>query len=646
MALAIPALAATTAAAAAYLDARFHLRKDLANTLETHRTARLAAHLAKTHRRSLWYLFESQVQHLQSEPCIWFRDSPASTPTLYTWTQAWEQCCRWARFLEEQGVGSGELVGTYMGNSPEYMFNMLGLWALGAAPAMINCNLGGEGLVHCLRVAGSKVLVVDAEDEGCRERVEGVRERLEGELGMRVVVVDAVVKAAISKRELSRPGDGYRDGVTGTFPIFIFYTSGTTGFPKACPFETQRSYGLGGPRLRSTGLVPGHPASLLRAKRKSDVWYDCMPLYHGTGCTVAIGCLISGLTLAIGRKFSVRNFWPDIHDSGANAFVYVGETARYLLAAPLSKLDKGHKLKAMYGNGMRPDVWEKFQERFDVPCVNEFFNSTEGMLSMLNVCRGPFHAAHVGHHTGPQRWQLRDKIVTVEIDHETGGMWRDPATGFARRTEYRIGGEVIVQCASEKDFVGYVNNPSATAARFERDIFRKGDLYYRTGDALRRDDDGRWFFMDRLGDTFRWKSENVSTAQVAEVLGHFPGVVEANVYGVEVPSHDGRAGCAALYIRPEERASFDWVGLREHAARRLPKYAVPAFVRVVQSPAPSHNQKQIKGPLRKEGVEHRAVREGEAGREDVLLWARPGGTGYEVFGEGHWEDLVGGRARL
>ncbi|KAK5142040.1 hypothetical protein LTR32_005540, partial [Rachicladosporium monterosium] len=451
--LAIPALAATTAAAA-YLDARFHLRKDLANTLETHRTARLAAHLAKTHRRSLWYLFESQVQLLQLEPCIWFRDSPASTPTLYTWVQAWEQCCRWARFLEEQGVRPGELVGTYMGNSPEYMFNMLGLWALGAAPAMINCNLGGEGLVHCLRIAGSKVLVVDAEDEGCRERVEGVRERLEGELGMRVVVVDAVVKAAISKREVSRPGDEYRDGVTGTFPIFIFYTSGTTGFPKACPFETQRSYGLGGPRLRSTGLVPGHPASLLRAKRKPDVWYDCMPLYHGTGCTVAIGCLISGLTLAIGRKFSVRNFWPDIHDSGANAFVYVGETARYLLAAPPSKLDKGHKLKAMYGNGMRPDVWEKFQERFDVPCVNEFFNSTEGMLSMLNVCRGPFHAAHVGHHTGPQRWQLRDKIVTVEIDHETGGMWRDPTTGFARRTEYRVGGEVIVQCASEKEFVG------------------------------------------------------------------------------------------------------------------------------------------------------------------------------------------------
>ncbi|TKA64706.1 hypothetical protein B0A55_10096 [Friedmanniomyces simplex] len=644
MALATAALATTTAAA--YLDARFHLRKDLASSLEARQVARLGAHLAKINKRSLWYLFEAQARALQDEQCIWFRASPAETPTVYTWTQVHEHCCRWARFLEEQGVRPGELVGTYMVNGPEFMFNMLGCWALGAAPAMINCNLGGEGLVHCLKVAGGKVLVVDGEDEGCRERVEGVRGRLEGELGMRVVVVDAAVKAAILGREASRPGDTYRDGVTGTFPIFIFYTSGTTGFPKACPFETQRSYGLAAPRLRSTGLVPGRPASLLRSARKPDVWYDCMPLYHGTGCTVAIGCLVSGLTLAIGRKFSVRNFWPDIHDSNANAFVYVGETARYLLAAPPSKLDKGHKLKAMFGNGMRPDVWDKFQARFEVPCVNEFFNSTEGMLSLMNVCRGPFHVAHVGHHGGLQRWGLRGKIVPVEIDHETGGMWRDPKTGFARRTRYEEGGEIIVQCASEKEFVGYVNNPSATAARFERDVFRKGDLYYRTGDALRRDHDGRWFFMDRLGDTFRWKSDNVSTAQVAEVLGRFPGVVEANVYGVEVPSHDGRAGCAALYIRPHERENFDWVGLREHASRGLPKYAVPAFVRLIRSPAPSHNQKQIKGPLRKEGVEHRLVREGEAGKGDVLFWARPGGRGYEVFGEGDWVELVRGRARL
>ncbi|KAK5128719.1 hypothetical protein LTR85_000052 [Meristemomyces frigidus] len=638
MALATAVALVGTTAAAAYLDAKLHLTKDLADIREQRRTVNLGQQLAKQNKRSLWYLFEAQAQSPQRQkggkPCIWYRTTPKEDATVYSWTQVYEHCCRWAGFLLEQGVESGELVGTYLQNSPEFMFNMVGSWAIGCAPALINYHLGGDGLVHCLKVAGSKVLIVD-EEAGCRERIEAVRERIEGELGMRIIVIDAATKAAIFAREPTRPPNTYRDTVTGEFPIFIFYTSGTTGFPKACPFQTQRSYGLGEPRLRSTGVRPG------------DVWYDCMPLYHGTGCTTAIGCMITGVTLAIGRKFSVRNFWPDIHDSDANAFVYVGETARYLLAAPESQLDRGHKLKAMFGNGMRPDVWGKFQQRFGVPTVNEFFNSTEGMFSLLNVCKGPFHAAHVGHHGALMRRRFHGLYVPVRIDHENAeAIWRDPATGFAKRNSYDEGGEILVQCQSEKEFVGYWNNADATAKRFERDVFRKGDLYYRTGDALRRDNDGRWFFMDRLGDTFRWKSENVSTAEVGETLGRFPGVVEANVYGVEVPGHDGRAGCAALYIRPEERERFDWGGLLAHARKGLPRYAVPVFVRMIGVPAPMHNNKQNKVPFRMEGVEPERVRRGDAGREDGLFWAGPGSERYEVFGEGEWQALVAGKARL
>lgn len=357
--------------------------------------------------------------------------------------------------------------------------------------------------------------------------------------------------------------------------------------------------------------------------------------------------MMTGTTLAIGRKFSVRNFWRDIHDSNANAFVYVGETARYLLNAPPSPLDKDHKLKAMYGNGMRPDVWLKFQDRFNVPCVNEFFNSTEGMLSLLNVCRGPFHAAHVGHHGAIQRFRLRNHLITVEIDIENGdSIWRDPKTGFARRKPYEEGGEILIACQTEKDFTGYWNNPDATQKRFERNVFKKGDLYYRTGDALRRDNDGRWFFMDRLGDTFRWKSENVSTAQVAEVLGQFPHLVEANVYGVEVPGHDGRAGCAAIYIAPSQRSTFDYTALLKHARKGLPRYAVPLFLRVIKSPTPMHNNKQNKVPLRKEGVDLAKIREGSAGPEDLMLWVRPGGETYVPFTEKDWREVVGGKVRL
>ena len=531
----------------------------------------------------------------------------------------------------------GELMATYLVNSPEVIFSMVGSWSIGSAPALINYNLAGDGLIHCLKVAQSKVLLVD-EDAACQQRIEAERSRIENELGMRIVVLDAATKKAISAIPPTRPGDEYRKGVTGEFPIFIFYTSGTTGFPKACAFQTQRSYGLGFGRKRTTGLKGGPNA---------DTWYDCMPLYHGTGCTVAIGCMVGGIRLAIGRKFSVRNFWHDIHDSNANCFVYVGETARYLLAAPPSPLDKDHKLKSMYGNGMRPDVWLKFRERFNIPNVNEFFNSTEGMLSLLNVCTGPFHDAHVGHHGGLQRYMLRNSIVPVEVNQENPDkLWRDPKTGFARRKSYEEGGEIIIQCQVPEEFVGYWNNPEATNKRFERDVFRKGDLWYKTGDALRRDADGRWFFLDRLGDTFRWKSENVSTAQVAEVLGRFPKVVESNVYGVEVPNHDGRAGCAALFIPHEERKSFDWQGLLEHGRNGLPKYAVPVFLRLVQKQSPMHNNKQNKVPLRKEGVDPKKVAEGEAGKEDAIMWLPPGGDRYVPFTESDWKAIEGGKARL
>jgi len=215
----------------------------------------------------------------------------------------------------------------------------------------------------------------------------------------------------------------------------------------------------------------------------------------------------------------------------------------------------------MYGNGLRPDVWIKFRERFGVPEVLEFFNSSEGVFGLAVYCRGDYLAGSVGHHGAILRYLYRNVLVPVLIDPATGAIARDPKTGFAYRQAYEKGGEMIVQVPETKAFAGYYNNPEATSKKFEKDVFKKGDLWYRTGDALRRTDDGRWFFLDRLGDTYRWKGENVSTAEVAEVLGRYPGVVEANVYGVSLPSHDGRAGCAAVYIDPNLKSSFNYAGL-------------------------------------------------------------------------------------
>ena len=417
--------------------------------------------------------------------------------------------------------------------------------------------------------------------------------------------------------------------------------SGTTGLPKACPYTVARLFATESDRSRLYRQRHG---------QGGDRWYVCMPLYHGTGGIVAINQISTGVSVAIGVKFSVKNFWADVRDSESTFIVYVGETARYLLAAPPHPLDKQHKVRCMMGNGMRPDVWRPFQERFGVPEVVEFFNSTEGVFATVNDCRGDFFTNAVGHHGALLRFALRNTFVPVEIDSETGMIVRDPRTGFAKRKSYEQGGEIIVRVPSEDAFAGYQMAADATAKKFERNVFRNGDLYYRSGDALRRTTDGRWFFLDRLGDTYRWKSENVSTAEVSEVIGDFPGILEANVYGVEVPGSDGRAGCAAIIIAPEQREHFDWTSLARFATEKLPRYAVPLFIRVVDAGVgsmASHNNKQNKGPLREEGInpEMRGTKLAD-GRNDQFFWIPPKGDTYIKFEKKDWDRLNKGIARL
>lgn len=273
------------------------------------------------------------------------------------------------------------------------------------------------------------------------------------------------------------------------------FVSGTTGLPKAAPYTTTRLHLGGARRANFCDQRPG-PGG--------DKWYDCMPMYHGTGGLSAMTCIMAGVAIAIGKRFSVWNFWRDVRDSESTFIVYVGETARYLLAAPPSPSDKEHKVRCMYGNGLRPDVWLPFRERFGVPEVAEFFNSSEGMLVLFVWNRGNYSVDCVGHHGALMRFALRNTFVPVAIDHETNNIRRDPKTGFAKRISHNEGGEILVKSSNESLFAGYWNNPEATKKKFDRDVFQKGDLYYRSGDALRRTDDGRWFFIDRLGDTFRW----------------------------------------------------------------------------------------------------------------------------------------------
>jgi acyl-CoA synthetase (AMP-forming)/AMP-acid ligase II len=585
----------------------------------------------RTKRQSLWYAFAPHVPLYASNLCIWSRDK------TYTWQQTHDGAVRWAHFFLAQGVRPGDMVGTYLANSAEFPVIWLALWCIGCAPAMLNYNLKGESLVHCLRIAGVRIVLVDADAE-VRERFEECRGRVE-EMGVTPFTVDEALLEKVGMESTDVPGDELRENVVGSDPVCLLYTSGTTGLPKAGKFMTSRYHERSNPDRLPFGQKAGPTG---------DRWYCCMPLFHGTGGLAVMAALTSGISVAVGKKFSVSTFWDDIHDSDSSMFVYVGEAARYLLMAPPHPRERDHRLRGMYGNGMRPDVWTRFQERFNVPEVMEFFNSTEGVLAMLVHSKGPFTATSVGQHGAIIRRALHDVYVPVSIDAETGDLVRDPATGYVKRNSYNDGGEILVQVPSEDAFAGYHNNPSATAKKFERDVFTKGDLYYRSGDALRRDDDGRWFFLDRLGDTYRWKSENVSTAEVAEVLGQFPGVGEAIVYGVLVPKHDGRAGCVALRLADgADGATLDWAALLAHARAKLPKYAVPVFVRLIREASSTDNQKQNKGPLRLEGIE--VDRYGEkvvGGAGDEVFWAKPGGASYVRFTQADLEALREGRVTL
>ena len=533
----------------------------------------------------------------------------------------------------EQGIQPGDLVAMYLHNSAEFLMIMFATLCIGAGPAFINYNLEGKALMHCLSVAESKLLIVDV-DADCQRRIDGSREQIEA-AGTTIVTLDSRLKQQISSRPVIVPEDELRNGMKGEDPFCLIYTSGTTGMPKGCPFTISRTHLLG-----------AHQEPPFESQRGKDCWYSPMPLYHGTGIITTSTSLMSGIGCAIAPRFSVSNFWPDIHDSGSTLVIYVGETARYLLAAPPHPLERKHRLRVAYGNGLRPDVWQKFQERFDIPQVAEFFNSSEGLFTLLNYDKGPYLRACVGHHGLLFRTLLHNVYIPVRIDHETGDIWRDPQTSFAQRTPYEVGGEMLVAVPNKEAFGGYWRNTEATNKRFATDVFKKGDLYYRSGDALRRSPDGHWYFLDRLGDTFRWKSENVSTAEVAETLGRYPGIAEANVYGVSIPGHEGRAGCAAIHLTTTPNGAF-FTDLLRYGRERLPRYAVPVFLRIVKRSSHIHNHKQNKVGLRQEGVDPAKTGTLEKeGADDVMMWVKPGENSYLQFQKQDWEALSRGEIRL
>ena len=635
MALPLAAAATGGAAVAAYLDAKLLLRHDLKSGTTSAQAGAAQQFVAESYAKDkmlVYNIFEDRAKTKEGENL--FLEFEGQSWTYRQFFEELQPVGNW--LLKELDIQPGEIVGLDGPNSPEYLKLWFAIEGLGACPAFINCNLTANPLIHSVKLCGTRYLITE-------DSVRHLTSPCEADLSAANVKTVYYDPAFIASLTDTTPLPASRRKKIDPMALScLIYTSGTTGMPKGTILTRARELNLTRAAAEHLNLKPG------------DKMYTCLPLYHGAGHGLCFSPSIgAGSAVCLSRKFSHKTFWPEVVASKSNIIQYVGELCRYLINAPPSPLDKAHIATVAWGNGMRPDVWEPFRQRFGIECINELYAATDGMGSMFNANRGPFGRNAIG--IRGLIWDYTNGVneKLVKIDPDSQELLRD-SKGFCITCKKGEPGEVIHRidpAMADAIFPGYYNNKSASQKRFVRSIFAKDDMWFRSGDMHRHDPDGCVYFVDRLGDTFRWHSENVSTNEVSDVIGQFPQVAEANVYGVLVPHADGRAGCAAIV--PTQDTPFDkldFAGLAQHALKMLPRYAVPIFVRVVKELEYTGTMKLQKGRLREEGIEPEKIRLGAESKGetvvDAMYWLPPGGKMYVPFGKREWEEVKGGRVRL
>ena len=502
---------------------------------------------------------------------------------------------RYASVLTARGVKRGDVVGIAMTNRPETLYAILATVKLGAAAGLINHNQRGEVLAHSLGLLDAKVLVVGAE---CAEAIASVPEQpgilAAEELDRESVDADPTDPAICTD-------------ITGRETAFLIFTSGTTGYPKASVMSHMRwikgMVGLGSLGVRLRG---------------DDTLYCCLPLYHNNAVTVALSTVLGAkATLALGVKFSASNFWADAQRNKATAIIYIGELCRYLLAQPRRSDDASHNIRLAVGNGLRPEIWDEFKTRFAIDRIVEFYGASEAPIAFVN-------ALNLDRTAGVS--PLPHAVVAY--DEDTGQAKRDK-NGRVEKVKRGEVGLLLAKVTARQPFDGYTD-AEASEKKLVRDAFSDGDCWFDTGDLVRKQGWMHIAFVDRLGDTFRWKGENVATTEVEAAVGRIPQVEQAVVYGVDVPGADGKAGMAAVILDGE----LDGAGAAQSLADNLPPYAIPLFIRVVTAFEQTSTHKIQKVALRKEGYDT---------SDPVYVYAGRG-KGYVPFYDDYPADVVGGSA--
>jgi fatty-acyl-CoA synthase len=545
------------------------------------RTLRMTTPIARNPTR----VFPQVVSELADK----YGDAPAliSDRERFSYRELAARSNRYARWALAQDLRKGDTICLMMPGRPEFLALWIGVTRIGGVVALLNTHLTGAALAHGINVVRPKHIIVAAELfhalESARSHLTVEPEIwLHGDADTNFPRVDRVVDG-LSGDELAA-SDIPR--LTIEDHALYIYTSGTTGLPKAANMNHYRV------------MLASYAFAGVMNTRRSDRMYDCLPLYHTAGGLVATGALlVRGGSVVIRDKFSAREFWDDVVRWDCTCFQYIGELCRYLLNAPPSAQERAHRLRLACGNGLRPDIWAQFKQRFRIPHIIEFYAATEGNVSLFNF-DGKEGAV------GRLPWWMASRFPTkiVRFDRERQQPIRDER-GFCIECDIDEPGEVIGKIIKDASKPGQRFEGYADAAETDRkilhNVFEKGDAWFRTGDLMRKDKDGYFYFVDRIGDTFRWKGENVSTTEVEETIGRFPSILAANVYGVAVPGRDGRAGMAAIVAKD----NLNLTALRDYLAQQLPEYARPVFLRIRQENDVTTTFKQKKIDIVQDGFD-------------------------------------------
>nr|XP_056721653.1 long-chain fatty acid transport protein 2 [Euleptes europaea] len=538
--------------------------------------------------RALPELFGRQARRRPGKALLLFGER------VYTYGQVERRSNRAARALRgAAGLRPGEAVALFLGNRPAYVWLWLGCAKLGCPLACLNCNVRARALLHCFRCSGARVLLADPD---LKSAIEEVLPTLKEE---NVAVyylsrtsdtegVDSFLDKMDAASDEPVP-QSWRSNVTIKSPALYIYTSGTTGLPKAALITHERT-------LLACGLITASGVT------SEDIIYTALPLYHSAALLVGVnGCIMQGATLALRSKFSATQFWDDCRKYNVTVIQYIGEVLRYLCNVPSKDNDRDHRVRLAIGNGLRADVWREFIRRFGNVRIFEFYAATEGNVGFVNYT-GKIGA--VGRLNYFHKKIIRYDLIKYDVEKDEP--IRDE-NGYCIKVPKGEVGLLVCKITRFAPFSGYAGANSQTEKKKLRDVFQKGDVYFNSGDLLMIDRDNFIYFHDRVGDTFRWKGENVATTEVADILGLLDFIQEVNVYGVAVPGHEGRIGMAS--VRLKEGCEFDGGRAYRHVADYLPAYARPRFVRIQDAIETTGTFKYRKVQLAEEGFNPAVIKE-------------------------------------